>query len=295
VTYEEFPVFVPLGDDHLCAVVCVPKVPIGDRGVVLLTGSNYTRTHRNRMWVRTARLLAEQGIPSIRFDYHGVGDSTGRAAFNMESPFDDDAVRAADFLVRATGVAEIAFVATCFGGRTAMAAAARHPKATSATLFPTHLAMKRPPGEVSFRTKVKRRIRKQEWGKKLFTTPRLRRLRTTAAASRKGTGTPISPRFKKDLLSFLARGQVQFIYGDRSETLSQLNALLADVDSKLSNDKRSRIRVDVLPDCAPEGFRTLADQDLAVQHAVRAVVGEPSPAGELESSARPAAVTSALP
>src|SRR5688500_18185877 len=115
--WREFPVFLPMGEERLCAVITAPAdgAPAHDLGAVLLTGGNYTRTHRNRMWVRTARALAEKGFASIRVDYHGVGDSTGTAHFDMEIPFDKDALAAAAFLKRATGVQKLAVVATCFG------------------------------------------------------------------------------------------------------------------------------------------------------------------------------------
>src|ERR1041385_8933292 len=125
MSYEEYPVFVPMGSEHLCAVVCVPAAGLEDVGVILLTGGNCTRIHRNRMWVRAARRLAASGFPSVRLDYRGVGDSTGVARFDMETPFDADAIAAGEFLRRATGVSRLMTVATCFGGRSAIAAAAR--------------------------------------------------------------------------------------------------------------------------------------------------------------------------
>lgn len=293
MSYEEFPVFVPAGDDHLCAVVCIPENQEADRGVVLLTGSNYTRTHRNRMWVRTARALAEAGVPSIRLDYHGVGDSTGRATFDMESPFDADALAAADFLIRATGISQLTFMATCFGGRTAMAAAALHSKATAATLFPVPLMVRRKAETNHLRTRVKRSVRKWEWGKKLFTFPALRRMRNTRAAARAKPTTVVSPRFKNDFLDFLTRGEVRFVYGDRSESLPDLQRLLADVEPRLTVEARRRVHVELLAECAPEGFRTLEDQDVAVRHAVASVVGEPS--SRPTDSLHPAAVSGVFP
>lgn len=287
MSYEEFPVFVPMGQDYLCAVVCVPEGRGEDRGVVLLTGSNYTRTHRNRMWVRTARGLAHGGVSSIRLDYHGVGDSTGRATFNMESPFAGDAVAAGDFLIRATGVSQLTFMATCFGGRTAMAAAAQHPQAVCATLFPVPLLVPRKIEPIRLRTKIKRKIRRREWGKKLFTTPTLRRMRTGAAAARTEPATMVSPRFRKDFVDFLTRGEVRFIYGDRSDSLPHLQRLLAEVEPSLTGEQRSRVHIELLTDCAPEGFRTLKDQDLAVSHAVTSVIGESPELGETGEPGRP--------
>jgi pimeloyl-ACP methyl ester carboxylesterase len=273
VSYREFPVFVPMGDDHLCGVVCAPPESDTEMGVVLLTGGNYTRTHRNRMWVRTARSLAEAGYPSIRIDYHGVGDSSGRAVFDMESPFDDDALAAADFLVRATGVSRLTFLSTCFGGRTAIQAAARHPKAAVATLFPVPLLIPRGQGKVLLRTRLRNRLRRWAWGKKFFARPAVRRARNAAAARKTQPETMISPAFKRAFVNFLDRGEVRFIYGDQSDSLGDLERLLAEVEPRLTEAQRGRITVQMLKDCAPESFRSLDIQDVAVTHAIASVVG----------------------
>ena len=280
MSYEEFPVFIPHGEDHLFGIVCAPAgASESDMGVVLLTGGNYTRSHRNRMWVKAARALAGAGVPSIRVDYHGIGDSTGRARFEMEDPFDDDALAAADFLVAATGVSELTFLATCFGGRTAMAAGARHPRARTVTIFPVPLLIPRDRSHVPLRTKVKLRLRKWEWGKQFVSRPGVRRARKAAAARRTVPATVVSPRFKRDMASFLQRGEVRFIYGERSPALIDLRRLLAEIEPRLSGEQRDRIAVTVLPDCEPENFRTLEDQDLVVTQTVASVTGAP-PAGD---------------
>jgi alpha/beta superfamily hydrolase len=273
MSYEEFPVFIPMGEEHLCAVVCAPESGGADIGVVLLTGSNYTRTHRNRMWVKAAREFADAGVPSIRLDYHGVGDSTGSGAvFNLEAPFYEDALAAADFLIRSTGVSKLAFVATCFGGRTAMGAAARHPKATIATVFPAHLMVEREARGLPLRTKIRNRIRRWGWGKRMFARPAVRRMRNAAAARRTGPARIVSPRFRRDFEEFLRRGHVHFVYGDQSDSLNDVRTLLADVEKTLPDEAKSRIHLKVLSDCAPESFRSLEIQDIAIEHAVSSVL-----------------------
>ena len=274
MSYEEFPVFIPMGDDNLFGIVCVPEFGDSDMGVVLLTGGNYTRSHRNRMWVSAARSLAKAGFPSIRIDYHGVGDSTGHARFEMEEPFLEDAMTAADFLIAATGVQRLTFLATCFGGRTAMAAAAHHDKGEVATIFPVPLAIPSDPSKIPFRTKVKLRVRRWQWGKKLFRRPGVRRLRQAAAARRSDSSMVISPRFKRDLTEFVRRGDLWFIYGDRSSSLDELKRLLAETAPNMSKEERARIHVLILPDCAPEHFRTIEDQELVVKCAVASVTGD---------------------
>lgn len=58
----------------------------GDAVVLLCHGFRGERTGPNRTFVRTARLLAERGIDSLRFDQYGSGDSEGDF---LDSRFDD--------------------------------------------------------------------------------------------------------------------------------------------------------------------------------------------------------------
>lgn len=272
--WREFPVFLPMEGERLCAVVCAPEEGGHDLGVVLLTGGNYTRTHRNRMWVRTARTLAERGFASIRVDYHGVGDSTGVAHFDMEVPFDRDALAAAAFLKRATGVRALAVVATCFGGRSAMAAAAQEPDAIGISVAPMPLRVPRSRGPVPLRSRVRLWLKRFALGTKLLQHPAVRRLRGKAAAKRERVPEQISPRFKRDVVEVLRRGAaVKFLYGELTEGLDELHQCLAEIDPHLTPEQRARIEVDLAEGTSLLRFQTLADQDIVVERAVAFVEG----------------------
>lgn len=271
MSYEEYPVFAPMGEERLCAVVCAPvKAEIRDLGVVLLTGGNYTRSHRNRMWVRAGRELARRGFASIRVDYHGVGDSSGVARFDLEAPFDDDAVAAADFLQRAAGVSRVALVATCFGGRSAMAAAARHPDIVAATIFPVPLMVPRKPEQPSMLSRAKRRLQKKTWARRMLRRPTARRIKGNVAARRVRT-EQVSPNFKRDLAGFVQRGRVHFVYGELAETLPELRQALAEVEPHLTAEQRQRIELEVVAGTELHRFQSLADQDIVVSRAVASV------------------------
>src|SRR5258706_12410606 len=75
-----FGVFTPAAPECRPAELCA----------VLLTRP---RSHRNRMWIEGARRLAAQGFSSVRFDYHGCGDSGGDSAvLDPHRPYPDDVV-----------------------------------------------------------------------------------------------------------------------------------------------------------------------------------------------------------
>jgi pimeloyl-ACP methyl ester carboxylesterase len=267
--YREFPVFLPVGDYHLCAVVCAPIGEVGDLGVVLLSGGNITRTHRNGMWVRAARTLAERGYASIRFDYHGVGDSTGTTMFDLERPFLQDVQAVAGFLRRATGITRLALAATCFGARSALAAAARRDDVVLVTMFPTPL---RRGTRRASRSRTRDRIRRTGFGWSLLRKPLVVRLRRRLAGGRRLPGGTVSPNVVQDLSTFLGKGQVRFIYGERASYLQELRECVALVERHISREERDRLRIDVIPGAELHRFASLQEQDIAISRAVDSVL-----------------------
>jgi pimeloyl-ACP methyl ester carboxylesterase len=119
----EYPVFVPFGEDHLAAVVTAPD---DARAVALLLqgAGGAPRSHRYRLWTRTARALAARGIGSVRMDYRGIGDSTGPYRFDMEMPPVEEAGTLAELGMRALGADRFGVVGNCIGARTAVLLAA---------------------------------------------------------------------------------------------------------------------------------------------------------------------------
>ena len=94
-----------------------------DIGVVICPGGWYgTSTNRNRVVVRLSRAIANLGHTVVRFDWHGVGDSSGEIdRFVLDRPFVGDVVAVCDSL---SGAADrLLVIGVCFGGRSALAAA----------------------------------------------------------------------------------------------------------------------------------------------------------------------------
>lgn len=128
-SYRETPIFFPAGDETLLGVLTEPRSGSTEGTVVLVPGGAGTLdgVNRNRLWVRLARDLAARGCHVFRFDYHGAGESTGESEpLRLDRPFVSDLKGATRWLT-AQGLGQQVLVGSCFGARTALAAAEEIP------------------------------------------------------------------------------------------------------------------------------------------------------------------------
>ncbi len=114
------PAFVDAAGETLFAVCSEPENP-GRVGVILLPAGGYTFTpQRNRWGVDLAHRLAAQGHTTVRFDWKGIGDSTGTVdTFALDRPAVEDAEAALTLLDSQDRV----LMGQCYGARTALAMA----------------------------------------------------------------------------------------------------------------------------------------------------------------------------
>jgi pimeloyl-ACP methyl ester carboxylesterase len=119
---REAPVFLPAGDDTIFGVLTSPADGNGDIAVVVLGGgfTPSTSTGRNRVFVSTCRELADAGFPAFRFDYRGLGESTGPIDdFRLDKPYVEDLRGVVDWM-RNLELRRFILVGSCFGARTAL-------------------------------------------------------------------------------------------------------------------------------------------------------------------------------
>ncbi|MEM7765629.1 MAG: hydrolase 1, exosortase A system-associated [Pseudomonadota bacterium] len=71
--------FMTLGKPghELTAILHRPDKITSDRAVVIVVGGPQYRVGSHRMFVLLARAFADAGIPALRFDFRGMGDSAG--------------------------------------------------------------------------------------------------------------------------------------------------------------------------------------------------------------------------
>lgn len=106
-------------------------------GLVWLSAGQKVRQGAWRMNVAVARRLATAGIPTLRFDYRGIGDSEGEArhgemvmdlyGFIQSGGFRGDAIAAGQFLTAETGVKSLVMGGLCGGAITGLFAATTLP------------------------------------------------------------------------------------------------------------------------------------------------------------------------
>ena len=111
---------IAFGEDRgLIGTICKPSEPVSGPpglGMILFNAGVIHRVGPHRLNVRLARKLAEQGIPSIRFDLAGLGDSarpTGNRSFEAQAVVD---LRSAmDALTSAARSQRFALLGLCSG------------------------------------------------------------------------------------------------------------------------------------------------------------------------------------
>ncbi len=89
---SEAAITFPCGGDSLVGILHRPDREASTIGVLIVVGGPQYRVGSHRQFVLMARGLAEAGYPVLRFDYRGMGDSSGELR-TFESV--DDDIRAA--------------------------------------------------------------------------------------------------------------------------------------------------------------------------------------------------------
>ena len=101
----------------LYGIVSLPAAP-HPRGVLIVVGGPQYRAGSHRQFTLLARDLAAAGIPAMRFDYRGMGDSEGELR-NFEN-VDEDLRAAIDrFFLEVPGMKEVVLWGLCDGASAA--------------------------------------------------------------------------------------------------------------------------------------------------------------------------------
>lgn len=132
MSFDEQALSFPCQGDWLHGVASLPQGPAA-RGVLIVVGGPQYRAGSHRQFTLLARHLAASGIPAMRFDYRGMGDSEG-AARDFRA-VDNDLRAAIDaFLAAAPGLREVVIWGLCDAASAALFYAAGDPRVTGLVL-----------------------------------------------------------------------------------------------------------------------------------------------------------------
>jgi len=129
-------------DNGLIGTLCLPAEG-DDRpasvGLLLFNAGVLGRIGPHRLNVRMARALARRGIPSIRFDLSGMGDSQrSREGLSFDAQAEQDLHRAVDALCQAAGLSKVVLFGFCSGGRHAYRVAPQNDKVAGVIMYDTY-------------------------------------------------------------------------------------------------------------------------------------------------------------
>ena len=127
-----------------------PERPITTTAVILLPAGLKDRVGPHRLYVHLARFLCSHGIPVLRLDALGIGESDGEmaAAFNgvhyrriQSGQFIDDTLLAMEVLSKRFPVHRFVLGGLCGGAISAQLAAAAAPQSIAGVLSLSHVAV----------------------------------------------------------------------------------------------------------------------------------------------------------
>ena len=176
---------------RLYGILSQPQGAGASRGVLVVVGGPQYRAGSHRQFTLLARDLAQGGVPVLRFDYRGMGDSEGAIR-----PFDDveDDLRAAidAFMTAAPGLREVVLWGLCDAASAIGMYAARDPRVTGLVLLNPWVRTEDGLARATLRHYYRARLRDPAFWKQLLRggLDWRRSLASLLALLRKARGTP---------------------------------------------------------------------------------------------------------
>lgn len=275
----ETPIFIPNGDERLAGVVTLPEGR--PRGLaVLLQGLGAPRSHKYGLWTRSARVLAERDIASLRVDHPTLGDSTGILHADLHDPPVDEFAAATRAVMEIIGVDVYAAVGNCMGGRTALGLAAALPGCASVgCILPGNLDSILPQRDERFE-------RRRVAGARRLAA-RIPGLKKAVRKLQRSNGVPLRIRFLPVLPTALRSSRVQVLYLGAEEPYDRLRRNLQTLQATLVEG--DRLQIARIPSGKITSFRLPIDLQTDVIDAVVTWIDETMPGAARSASGAPLA------
>jgi exosortase A-associated hydrolase 1 len=112
MAFDEQPLAFDCAGDTLVGILARPDHQTTARGVLVIVGGPQCRTGSHRQFTLLARELAQRGIPTLRFDYRGMGDSAGERR-DFEQVDQDIRMAVDQFFEQVPGLEEVVLWGLC--------------------------------------------------------------------------------------------------------------------------------------------------------------------------------------
>jgi pimeloyl-ACP methyl ester carboxylesterase len=216
-----------------------------------------------------------------RFDYHGVGESSGEVrTFRLDQPFTEDVAAVLRWLTAEHGLERFVLMGTCFGARTAMAAAPEIARLEAVALFPPpvrDLALGEQFGSYPLSWYLRKLFRARTFKRLLnarFRRAYRRLVKKKVRAVGHGLRAPadeapsrapdVSPIFLRQLKSLLGRGlPIYVLYGDADADYEDFLRALSGELGPVIRDAGRQLRVDVIKGHV-HGMTNIENQDRVI-------------------------------
>jgi exosortase A-associated hydrolase 1 len=127
VHHRETPLSFDCAGSQLLGIVTMPTAVARPHvGVIIIVGGPQYRVGSHRQFVQLARALADAGVPCLRFDYRGMGDSDGEP--RTFEDIDEDLRAAVDAFTSTTRVSNVFLWGLCDGATAALTYSASDPR-----------------------------------------------------------------------------------------------------------------------------------------------------------------------
>ena len=133
MNFREEPFFFECEGERLLGIAACPEVAL-DTGVLIIVGGPQYRVGSHRQFVLLARKLAAGGVPTMRFDFRGAGDSTGEQR-TYEDIGPDIAAAVDVFLLRTPRLERVVLWGLCGAASAALFYAYRDPRVAGLALI----------------------------------------------------------------------------------------------------------------------------------------------------------------
>lgn len=152
--------------DWLYGVASIPPQP-SPRGVLIVVGGPQYRAGSHRQFTLLARSLAARGIPAMRFDYRGMGDSEGGMR-DFESVADDIRAALDKFFAEVPELEEVVLWGLCDGASAAAMYAPLDPRVAGLALLNPWVRTEDGAARATIRHYYSARVLEREFWKKIL-------------------------------------------------------------------------------------------------------------------------------